>query len=449
MMKTNIEKLSHIPAELKSYKQWILWKYEQRKLDGKPAKVPYQANRSKANITESSHFVSFDNALTAYKEGQDFFDGIGFVFTEHDPFLGIDIDDCCHNGALSEQSLNILNQLNSYTELSCSQKGVHAIIKGSLPGNKMRKGKYEMYQEKRYFVFTGDRLDEYGDEIQERQEELNKLYASIFMEEKIEVISPDTMSKVNLQDKEIIEIASKARNSNKFKSLYYDGATSDYSSASEADLALCSIIAYYTNSEEQIDRIFRSSALDRTKWDREDYRSRTIRKAIEGLANINSLDQKKPINSKLSTIADYLNDPEGFDKHMASQRGRKDIKTGFEQLDNTLGGGLYPGLYVLGAMSALGKTALCGQIADSIAINDNHTLFFSLEMSQYELICRSITRHLFLSDPRKYQTVNTNSIMNARFNNNDFSIIKSKYSQQIGQMLLASVFGEILANNFP
>lgn len=68
------------------------------------------------------------------------------------------------------------------------------------------------------------------------------------------------------------------------------------------------------------------------------------------------------------------------------------IKTGFRQLDEFLDGGLYPGLYVLGAVSSLGKTTYALQLADQIATEGTDVLFFSLEMSRAELMAKSISR---------------------------------------------------------
>lgn len=67
--------------------------------------------------------------------------------------------------------------------------------------------------------------------------------------------------------------------------------------------------------------------------------------------------------------------------------------TGFLELDNMLDGGLYEGLYILGAISSLGKTALVMQLADQLAEAGHDVLYFSLEMSANELIARSISRH--------------------------------------------------------
>lgn len=72
------------------------------------------------------------------------------------------------------------------------------------------------------------------------------------------------------------------------------------------------------------------------------------------------------------------------------------IPTGFEKLDNVLEGGLYEGLYVLGAISSLGKTTFTLQIGDQIAQQGYDVLIFSLEMARTELMAKSISRLTFL-----------------------------------------------------
>ncbi len=93
------------------------------------------------------------------------------------------------------------------------------------------------------------------------------------------------------------------------------------------------------------------------------------------------------------TVYEYLK--EGFELDQAARLTEPDILTGFNSLDYILGGGLYPGLYVLGAISSLGKTALALQLADRIAEQGQPVLFFSLEMGRYEMVCRSLARVLF------------------------------------------------------
>lgn len=68
------------------------------------------------------------------------------------------------------------------------------------------------------------------------------------------------------------------------------------------------------------------------------------------------------------------------------------IKTGFPTLDEVLDGGLYPGLYILGALSSLGKTTLLMQMADQIAVAGHDVIIYSLEMSKAELVTKSVSR---------------------------------------------------------
>ena len=76
------------------------------------------------------------------------------------------------------------------------------------------------------------------------------------------------------------------------------------------------------------------------------------------------------------------------------------IPSGFPALDGVLEGGLYAGLYVIGAISSLGKTTYVTQIADQVARNGNSVLFFSIEMDRSEIIAKSLCREsaLYLRD---------------------------------------------------
>ena len=92
---------------------------------------------------------------------------------------------------------------------------------------------------------------------------------------------------------------------------------------------------------------------------------------------------------------------EALERYIAERAERPPLSTGFSALDKALDGGLYEGLYVLGAVSSLGKTAFCMQIADSLAEQGRDVLVFTLEMSAFELMARSISRETFLGDRSK------------------------------------------------
>lgn len=91
-----------------------------------------------------------------------------------------------------------------------------------------------------------------------------------------------------------------------------------------------------------------------------------------------------------NSTANYLPD---FLHGIADSVNTPCIPTGFNKLDGVLDGGLYEGLYVVGAVSSLGKTTFCLQIADQIAQAGTDVLIFSIEMARNELIAKSISRH--------------------------------------------------------
>jgi replicative DNA helicase len=87
-----------------------------------------------------------------------------------------------------------------------------------------------------------------------------------------------------------------------------------------------------------------------------------------------------------------------FIKNIKDSKRANFIPTGFHALDTILDGGLYAGLYVVGAISSLGKTTFCLQIADQVAQRGQDVLIFSLEMARNELIAKSISRLTLIKD---------------------------------------------------
>lgn len=95
-------------------------------------------------------------------------------------------------------------------------------------------------------------------------------------------------------------------------------------------------------------------------------------------------------NAAINYINDFLH---GIKENANTQ----EIKTGFNALDEALEGGLYEGLYVLGAISSLGKTTFLLQMADQLAEQGNDVLVVSLEMARSELMSKSISRHTVIN----------------------------------------------------
>ena len=108
--------------------------------------------------------------------------------------------------------------------------------------------------------------------------------------------------------------------------------------------------------------------------------------------------------AKQAAKAEYMSNTaaahmQGFDEYIKARTNRKPLTTGFSQLDGYMGGGIYEGLYFIGGITSSGKTALGMQIADNLAEQGQDVIIFSLEMSRYELMARSISRLTFKNCP--------------------------------------------------
>ncbi len=255
-----------IPPELFEYRQWVLWR--RTEVNGRMSKIPISAWSGKAAACDKpqtwSTYCHVRHVVRRFR-----CDGIGFVFTDCDPFCGIDLDQCRPaNGNISPEALDLVRRMGSYTELSPSGTGVHILLKGGLREKGRRVGKVEIYHTGRYFTVTGKQISGTPFEIRSRQEMLDQLMAEL-----VSPADPASMRAIfarpNASDQELIERALRARSGDRFGRLWA-GNPSDYENDhSRADMALCRMLAFWTGGDrERIDRLFRLSGLMREKWDR-------------------------------------------------------------------------------------------------------------------------------------------------------------------------------------
>ncbi|MEW6212149.1 MAG: hypothetical protein AB1631_27585 [Acidobacteriota bacterium] len=192
-----------------------------------------------------------------------------------------------------------MRQIDTHTEISPSQTGLHLFVKAKLPlftdpktGELKSKGlnkrnwhgrKIEIYNSGRFFTVTGLHLESTPKRIEDRQAETIALYNRVVEETERKPTGQQSAAKsrvnsqhqTNVSDDDLIR---RMNASPKFEDLFTGGAHS-YPSDSEADFAFVSMLCRTTDDDEQIKRIWRMSGLYRQKLEREDYLDRTIANA--------------------------------------------------------------------------------------------------------------------------------------------------------------------------
>jgi hypothetical protein len=259
--------VSRIPLALKELPQWVVWQYAWIAERQQWTKPPSQANGREAKSNTPSTWTTFENALACYQRGM--WDGIGIVVCQEQGLVGIDLDHCrdVDSGDIDAVALAIVREINSYTEVSPSGHGLRIFAYGTLPPQGRKRGGIEMYNEGRYLTVTGAHLEDTPPTIEHRDEAIQALHARVFRKESNPPAA--TMGQVSttlLSDDEILSRGLAAKNARKLAGLWA-GDLTGYASHSEADLSLCSLLAFWTQDRAQLDRLFRRSGLFREKWD--------------------------------------------------------------------------------------------------------------------------------------------------------------------------------------
>lgn len=267
---TAAPKFENFPPELFERRQWTLWRYH---WDGSRwTKPPYRADGSNGSSTNPANWLTGAEAQRAFEQapgGQ--FDGVGFVLTDADPYVGNDLDhvfaDDGTPAAWAAPILQAAQRERAYIEFSPGGRGYHAIGRGK-PRGKLpkKKNNAETYSTERYLTMTGRVAFKPDGPLGELEETLGLMHA------RITFMDPDDA---------LLERARRAKRGAKFKKLFDDGDIRDYKGDdSAADMALASTLAFWTAKDPgQIKRLMFRSALKRDKWKRADYIDRTIKNA--------------------------------------------------------------------------------------------------------------------------------------------------------------------------
>jgi hypothetical protein len=283
------QRYDDIPKELRGLRNWVVWKFQKRTNKAgvvRITKPPYNARTGKlAKTNDPTTWSTFAEAMTALDRGG--YDGLGICLTNR--LNGADLDGCrSEDGSLEPWANEIVRKLDSYAEESPSKTGLKILVYGDIiGGHECSFGDREhhgiaIYGEgsPRYFTLTGRRVAGNGI-IADRTAELRRIYDQYFGDRNKPRVKPQTGAS-RPDDDDLIEKARNANDGGKFARLWDGQWNGDYASQSEADLALCSKLAFWTNRDAgRIAALFRRSALMRDKWDRKDYREKTIGRAIE------------------------------------------------------------------------------------------------------------------------------------------------------------------------
>lgn len=149
----------HVPESIKNKDCWIVWQYEERDGQDKLKKVPKNPRRPRkihnCDFTDPSNGVPFDKAKKAIDISQQEFsdnglDGIGLQLIEENDLVGIDLDNIIQNGEMQKWGHSLLDDFDSYSEVSPSGTGAHVLVRGEIDDE------------------LGNRNDEIGIEIFER-----------------------------------------------------------------------------------------------------------------------------------------------------------------------------------------------------------------------------------------------------------------------------------------
>lgn len=272
-----------IPDELREREQWVVWRTEPDD-KGRMTKRPYTPVLSgtvyRASHSDARTWRSYDAACACVMAREDEFDGIGYVFSDADPYCGIDLDDAFRPDRIARTD-RLVQAFNSYTEVSPSGKGLHIIVRGSLASGRRHDG-IEVYDRERYFTMTGN---PWGGgpvrAIEPRQAVVDRVVAEympreaqVALEEPGEPLTPE------LPDDAVIAAIRRA-DAPVLRRLLDGTWQEDYPSGSEADFALANHLAYWTGGNyAQVLRILRSTPLWDAKWERTDYQLLTAGRAV-------------------------------------------------------------------------------------------------------------------------------------------------------------------------
>ena len=312
--------LAEIPAEMKQHNCWVCWTKEER--NGRTTKVPKNPKTcGNASTALSGTWGSFAQAKTYYTGHLDTIEGIGYVFTEGNGVVGIDIDHCIEDGhIIGKEIQELVDRCGSYVELSPSGTGLHMYVKGKWNGDGRKNNNLgggmaiEVYPSKRFFTVTGYA---YGDArpLVEDQHLLDEIYDRYFAaKEDSSDMVPAKLDDLDVAPEYVKRLQERLKNSRGWLALLWEGQHTKESD-SEADMALlCRLLVICDGDEDAARKLFMASpyaqhkdADHREKLDREGYWRTSIDNAMDFLEQHPEFEQ----HDNLRPLLRYDGDNDG------------------------------------------------------------------------------------------------------------------------------------------
>lgn len=245
----------NFPLELKDRKQWVCWRLEPDKEGGKPKKMPINALTGKGAMSNNPQtWTDYHTALDAYERYA--YTGIGYMFTKDDGYVGVDIDHCYdpQTGKFNEIAKAIIARQPTYMEFSPSGEGVHLYFKGVKPAGSSKNSEtgVEMYESGRYFTVTGKQLAGSLDTVAEDSGTLVWIHDTYVKKQKKKKTRKKKSSpgiSVEMTDEELLEKAKDSGGGEAFTALLEGNWQGAFQSQSEADMAFCRKLAFWSGKK--------------------------------------------------------------------------------------------------------------------------------------------------------------------------------------------------------
>ena len=314
-----IERLrKHVPIHLLDDDSWVLWRSTEQSGRIKPAKIPYNpANEEEAKTNDPSTAGPFNLAADVFLQAEGTsrsYSGLGYMLKKDAGIVAIDIDACRDpdTGLIYPWAMEIVLDMNSYTEFSPSGTGLHILVDGEIREPKQPRG-IEVYDDGRYITMTGLWLPGITRWPESRQRRLTRLMRTFARDSFNHPFKQDGCEEnvmlrgAPIRDDVVLQCLYHTKYGERIRNLG-KGIREPGESLEEAGLAFLRFIAALNGGNvSQMDRLMRLSGLFHERWDQpqgeRSYGETMIERAIDSLALHNPLQSSLQANPL--TVMDY------------------------------------------------------------------------------------------------------------------------------------------------